>query len=339
MRRTGENGPGQVRVQRDGDVNLYHLGNNGLHREIYQRALEKPGVVVIHDAVLHHFMLGTLSHEAYVAEFIYNYGAWNVDLAEELWRGRARSGTDPVYFEYPMLRRVVESARAVIVHNGAARRVVEAHGATRVIEIPHLFVPPVLPPGYELARFRQQLGVDTQTALFGVFGHLRESKRLIQVLEAIRKVDGAALVVAGDFVSSDLERAMEPLLHHSRVIRCGYLPEELFWKYAASVDACINLRYPPAGETSGIAIRLMGIGKPVLVTAGDETAAYPEAACLRVDAGVAESDTLIAYMTWLTKFPASGHHIGRIAAEHIASHHDAGHVAEAYWKVLEEART
>src|SRR4029077_11842764 len=42
------------------DVFLYHLGNNQLHREIYRRALARPGVVVLHDAVLQHFFLGWL---------------------------------------------------------------------------------------------------------------------------------------------------------------------------------------------------------------------------------------------------------------------------------------
>jgi hypothetical protein len=44
----------------DGDVALYHMGNNGLHGEIYRRALERPGVVVLHDAVLQHFHLGAM---------------------------------------------------------------------------------------------------------------------------------------------------------------------------------------------------------------------------------------------------------------------------------------
>ena len=51
------------------------------------------------------------------------------------------------------------------------------------------------------------------------------------------------------------------------------------------MDACINLRYPLGGETSGIAIRLMGIGKPVLVTDGEEYARFPEDACLRIAGG------------------------------------------------------
>ena len=37
---------GQVAVNKpDADIALYHLGNNQLHREIYQRALDQPGVM------------------------------------------------------------------------------------------------------------------------------------------------------------------------------------------------------------------------------------------------------------------------------------------------------
>ncbi len=51
---------GAVKVNaRDADVPLYHLGNNPLHGEIYRHALETPGVTVLHDAVLHHFFLGS----------------------------------------------------------------------------------------------------------------------------------------------------------------------------------------------------------------------------------------------------------------------------------------
>ena len=69
---------GSVEVAPDRcDVALYHLGNNGLHAPIYRRALTDPGVIVLHDPVLHHFFLGQLSEPAYIAEFVYNYGEWN----------------------------------------------------------------------------------------------------------------------------------------------------------------------------------------------------------------------------------------------------------------------
>ena len=93
------------------DAALYHLGNNGLHAAIYRLAMEKPGVVVLHDAVLNHFLLGQLSEAEYVDEFVHNYGEWNRGFARELWKGRANSAADERYFRYAMLKRVAEGAR------------------------------------------------------------------------------------------------------------------------------------------------------------------------------------------------------------------------------------
>jgi hypothetical protein len=125
------------------DIALYHLGNNALHAEIYRRALEQPGVVVLHDSVLHHFLLGQLSEADYVEEFVYNYGEWHRGRARELWRSRASSASDSRYFEAPLLKRATERARAVVVHNQAAAAVVKAHSpGARIVEIPHLFQPP-----------------------------------------------------------------------------------------------------------------------------------------------------------------------------------------------------
>ena len=323
----------------EGDVNLYHLGNNQLHGEIYSRALAKPGVAVLHDGVLQHFFLGSLSEQQYVAEFIYNYGAWSEDQAREMWRRRARSATDPQYFRYPMLKRVAEKSLALIVHNPAAAEMVRAHAPGALIhEIPHLLELPSLDGAQKIAGLRQELGIGGRTFLFGVFGHLRESKRLAVVLRAFqraRATSDIALLVAGDFVSRDLERSMEPLLGAEGIFRVGYLPESDFWLHAAAVDACINLRSPTAGETSGISIRLMGIGKPVLMSASQETSSFPEATCLRVDAGPAEEDLLMEFMIWLATFPQDARAIGKRAAAYIREFHTPERVADMYWQVLE----
>jgi glycosyltransferase involved in cell wall biosynthesis len=322
---------------------LYHLGNNALHGEIYQRALEQPGVVVLHDAVLHHFLVGRLDEAAYVEEFVYNYGEWNRGLAQELWRGRASSATDRRYFDYPMLRRIVERSRAVVVHNPAAARVAAEHVPhARVVEIPHLFVaPPEAPAGGEVIRWRQRWGVDPAAFLFGVFGYLRETKRLATVLEAFAEVHRAcartALLIAGEFVSTDLERAVAPMLSAAGVVRRPHLDEREFQLAAAAVDACVNLRYPAAGETSGIAIRMMGIGKPVMVTESLECSRMPEDACIRIARGAAERDSLQAHMTLVASTPDMAAAIGERAAAHIRAHHGVEGVASRYWELLREA--
>jgi glycosyltransferase involved in cell wall biosynthesis len=362
------------------DVALYHLGNNGLHGEIYQRALEHPGVVVLHDAVLHHFLLGRLDESAYVDEFVYNYGEWSRGVARELWRGRASSGADRRYFDYPMLRRIVERSRAVVVHNPAAARVVAEHapnarvveiphlfaspgdvagGAesirwrqpaaarvvgehapnTRIVEIPHLFVAPGdAAGGAESIRWRQRWGVEQGSFLFGVFGYLRESKRLVAVLEAFAEVHRehprTTLLVAGEFVSTDLERAVAPMLTGAGILRRPHLEEREFWLTASAVDACINLRYPAAGETSGIAIRLMGLGKPVMMTESLECSRFPEDACIRIAPGAAERDSLRAHMTLAASMPQVAAAIGERAAAHIRAHHGVDRVAAQVWEVL-----
>jgi glycosyltransferase involved in cell wall biosynthesis len=326
------------------DIALYHIGNNALHADIYRRALDRPGVVVLHDAVLNHFLLGQLDEPAYLAEFVYNYGGWHRSLAWDLWRGRAASGSDSRYFEFPMLRRIAESALAVVVHNPAAAAAVRRHAPTaRIVEIPHLFQEPHLPPLAESLRLRDRLGVSPAAFLFGVFGYLREPKRLMSVLEAFAHVHArlpqTALLVEGSFVSSDLERAAAPLLDGPGIVRLPYLRERDFWTAAAAVDACINLRYPAAGETSGIAIRLMGIGKPLLVTEGSESSGFPEDACIRISAGLGERDSLIEHMILLTSMKQVARAIGLRGADHIQAHHRVTQVGTQYWNLLCEMCT
>ena len=322
------------------DIALYHLGNNPFHREIYRRALEKPGVIVLHDAVLHHFLLGLMSESDYIAEFVYNYGAWSEDLARHFLRNRSRSGADPEFFQYPMLKRAVERSLGVIVHNPRAAAMVAQHApGARVHEIPHLFAIPDQPPaGFEAARLRSRLGIAPHVFLLGVFGYLRESKRLASIVRAYQRAGrdaDVALLVAGEFVSANFARSMEPLLASTKGLhRTGYMSEREFWRYAAAVDACINLRDPAAGETSGISVRMLGIGKPVLVSNCQEVARFPAPACLRVDPGVFEEEMLAEYMVWLARFPADAHAIGQRAAAHVLQFHQPARVAQLYWDAL-----
>jgi len=328
-------------VETDGraaDIDLYQLGNNRLHEEIYAQALRRPGVAVLHDGVMHHFLLGTLSHDDYIAEWVYNYGEWRRDLGEDLWRGRARSAFDPRYFEFPMLRRIAASARAVIVHNPGAAAMARDHGAANVHIIPHFFQPEEPVDAFDAARFREKIDVSPGTTLFGLFGYLREPKRVLPTIKAFKKLHAArpatALLLAGQPVSGDLERLLQFEAVHPGIRRLGHLSEREFRVAAAAVDCCINLRYPAAGETSGIAIRLMGIGKPAILTDNAENSEFPKTAALRVAPGVAEAGELFEHMVLVTEFPGIGREIGNAACLHISKHHALETVARQYREVL-----
>ena len=227
----------------------------------------------------------------------------------------------------------------MVVHNPAAARAVREHAPqARIVEIPHLFQPPTLPTQSEVAEYRKRLVLAPNAFVFGVFGYLRESKRLVTVLETFNRLHrenaSTALIVAGSFTSIELERAITSLLVAPGVVRLPYLKAHEFWLAASAVDAGISLRDPAAGETSGITIRLMGIVKPVLVTDTEENALFPEAACLRIGPGVAECDSLYSHLVLLTSVPGVARAIGMRAADHVRVHHSLDRVARLYWDIL-----
>jgi glycosyltransferase involved in cell wall biosynthesis len=315
---------------------LYHIGNNREHHaDIYRRALREPGVVVLHDAVLIHLLLSTsASSEEFVEEFVYNYGRWYQDLARRLWRDRARSGADATFFQYPMLKRIADSALSVIVHNPKAAALVRDHAPSAcVVEIPH-FDPGGAADAVAIERWRQRCGFPRSTFLFGIFGHLRETKRILPVLRSFTRLRDAGLILAGRFQSEALCLAARPFLDHSNIRHFGYLEEEDLRALIALVDCGVHLRWPAAGETSGIALRLMSAGKPVLLTRGEEVARFPEGTCLKVDAGPMEEDLLLELMRWLVENPSAGRRIGALAREHLSQHHSIERVASLYLEAL-----
>jgi glycosyltransferase involved in cell wall biosynthesis len=334
---------GDVVVGADGDVNLYQMGNNGLHAGIYERALARPGVVVLHDAVLHHFHLGYLDRARYVEEFVYCYGGWYRGMAEELWAGRAASGAAERYFRWPMVKRLAERALAVVVHNeGAAAMVRREAPGTRVEVIPHLPLAAPAVDGVAVERWRVERGVAPSHTLFGVMGYLRESKRVMAVLRVFARLrerrKDVWLLLAGEAGGSDLARAMAFYDGAEGVVREGHLGEVEFQMRAAACDVGVNLRYPAAGESSGLTARWLRLGRPVLVSDAAENRELPEAACPRVATGLGEEEELEALMEWMAESAVRRRECGRLGAEWAGEAMRLEAIAERYWRVLRECR-
>lgn len=324
---------------RKADVHLYQLGNNQIHRCIYEMALETPGVVLLHDAALQHFFLGSMTSHQYIEEYVYNYGEWERTLAARMFDQRGISATDTRYYERPMLRRIAERSLAVVVHNPEAlERVRRAAPRTPVVEIPHLFHCGCPPQADESARLRHALGIPDHAFVFGLFGYLRESKRVMPVIktftEVANRVPQVRLLLAGSFGSQDLARAVEPFLADQRIVRLGPLSERQWWVAADAADAAICLRYPTAGETSGIAVRLMGLGKPVFLTDGPAVSRFPADACFRVLPGVEEQAELSDTMEIAVRLRGVSGAIGKRAAEYVRRFHNPERAADQFLNVL-----
>jgi len=66
----------EVEVDALGDINLYQLGNNQLHKKIHERALRYPEwcfCTTPYSIILP----GCLKRNEYIEEFVFNYGGWS----------------------------------------------------------------------------------------------------------------------------------------------------------------------------------------------------------------------------------------------------------------------
>jgi glycosyltransferase involved in cell wall biosynthesis len=143
-----------------------------------------------------------------------------------------------------------------------------------------------------------------------------------------------ALLVAGDAVSGDLERLLEIEAAHPAILRLGHLDERNFQAALSAIDCCINLRYPGAGETSGVAIRAMAAAKPVILTDSPENSDYPEETCFRVAPGPSEVAELLDNMILISEFPVLARQIGLAAQRHIRQVHAPDRVAAMFHRAL-----
>jgi len=168
----------------------------------------------------------------------------------------------------------------------------------------------------------------------------QNAKRVRAVLDACTSLEGPyRLLIGGEFSTPEYETALAPRFESDRVIRRPYLDDAAFERVLGATDIGVNLRFPSAGETSGLVMRMMSLGKPVLVTGSDESSAFPDNAVIRVDSGEAETEMLRAYLQWLIEEPEIRARIGQSAAAHVNGVHSLSSVAERYGEILRHSTT
>ena len=160
--------------------------------------------------------------------------------------------------------------------------------------------PPHRPSG--LARPRGRAGHGRRSdPLFGCFGNLNDGKRIPQLLRAFDAGSGAAprgarLLLVGGGVRAARARSTCP----EGVVREDYVDEQRLWSLMAACDAIVSLRWPTMGETSGTAIRALGLGKPLVVSDVGWFSELPDEVALKVPVDEREQETLAAALEALT---------------------------------------
>ncbi len=328
---------GSKRPPRGTDVALYHVGNNpDAHAWIVDALRRAPGLVVLHDFVLHHLVagmtVGRRDGHGYLDAMEREHGIVGRLLAHgvldkripPLWEARPE--------DFPLSGFVLEDATAVVGHSEYVRNRARAAGfAGPISVVPH----PAWPVPNVSAERRARAPV------IGCFGVANASKRVPELLRAFARVRGrhpdvTLLLVGPTSPGFDLERRLQRLgLDDGGLVRESWVEERRLWALLAGTDVCVNLRHPTMGETSGSVIRSLSLGKPLVVSDVGWFSELPDEIALKVPVDAHEVDALEAALELLVTRDDIRSRMGAAASALAQRGHDLDRVAELYVDALE----
>jgi glycosyltransferase involved in cell wall biosynthesis len=330
---------GARRPPRGTDIALYHVGNNpDAHAWIVEALRRRPGVVVLHDFVLHHLVAGmTLARgkrDVYLDLLERENGLPGRLLGYAVMEKRIPSLWETRSEDFPLATYVLDHATALVVHSQHVRERARAAGfAGPISVVPH----PAWPrPALEADRVNDGVVV-------GCFGVVNASKRIPELLRATAAVrrdhpEVTLLLVGPSSPGFDLDRRLQRLgLDGEGLVREGWVDERRLWALMAGSDVLVNLRHPTMGETSGSVVRGLSLGKPLVVSDVGWFAELPGEVALKVPPGELEVETLTAALELLASRPDLRETMGAAAAELARREHDVSHVADLYAAALERA--
>jgi glycosyltransferase involved in cell wall biosynthesis len=309
----------------DGRLPLYQMGNNTYHEGVLELAMKRPGIVTLHDMVLHHLLVeatiarGRDEHLAEYREWLTRDHGW---VGAEA--GAARYWTElgeAAMFTLAGHRTLLRRQRGVLVHNRwAADRVLEQSGELAVRVVPMAVPLPPRPDPGARRGFRERLGVGPETPLLGSFGFQTPIKRTRVAVRALARQELAAahLVVAGEVLPIlDLEGEAAAAGVADRLHVTGFLDPVEFQAAIAACDLCLNLRYPTAGETSASLLRVLAQGRPAVVSDYAQFRELPAEVAVKVPLGEAEEEALAGAVGELLDSPRQ---LAAMAAAAIIEH-------------------
>ncbi len=339
-------------IRKQYDHLIYHIGNNAKAHSAILKAFEDfPGICELHDVSLHHFIaeetIDKGKYDEYVEIMNYCHGDKGKSRALAFLEGRALPPWEEDPLTYTVSKHIIDRAKALIVHSDFAKQMVLGINSTiPVVTIPHHTSDIV--DNFDLFKqtCRHKLGIDDRVTVLASFGFASCNKRIPQILEALarfktdRKKDFMYYIV-GKNQCEDLEKRIKELNLVDNVIITGFTSLDMFKCYMGACDIALNLRYPTMGESSGSIHRLLGMGKPVIVTDIGSFQEFPDDVVVKVTYGDSEVNEIFKAIDRLTKDKGMMHAYCQKAHDYAKKHYDIQITARMYadyFQALQENR-
>lgn len=284
----------EERFNADCDLLLYQLANNPMHVAVLDAAMSgPPGMVVLHDASVHHLLTNHLvgagdldAHRSWLR-------AAHGERGDDLGLFRRWGGTEIEQFVFDALSPVLERHRACMVHNSFAADVVRHRNpGLPVFKVPH-FAPRLEQPSEPHVSFGRPGDV-----VIAHLGFITRPKRYELLCQAVRELIDLGYPVHLAFLGEDhthghLTTILQQLDLTERSTVSGWLDDHAFLAAVSAIDVAVSLRWPHVGESSGTLATLLAAGKPVVVEAIGSWREVPEGAVVRARSASVE-DVVVA---------------------------------------------
>jgi glycosyltransferase involved in cell wall biosynthesis len=276
------------------DFRIFNIGNNHEnHHYINQLALRIPGVVVVHDLVMQHYLAWKIFEqqkrpEVYARLMAEYYGMSGLDIVAS---SRICSAlVNPIYAPWdtphvnatPLIEPFVQTAAAVVVHSEFAEKLLRPlfDGPMLRLQLPwdkkESLDDAQLESWVKVTRNRHR-------CLIAAFGHIGRNKCLETVVQAFAESavlrEHARLIIAGypgDPHYIEQLRLMVSHLGLGQLIDFEFsISEQRLDTLKRDADIFVNLRYPNTESASGSLNEQLNAGKPVVI--------YPTGAYAEVD--------------------------------------------------------
>ena len=337
------------------DLVVYQLGNAPCHDYMWAYLARYPGLVVLHDARLHHararLLLNQKRFDDYRREFHYDHPDTTADVAEYAVEGLGGS----IYSFWSMLRVVMRTARAVAVHNPRVADDLREQYPGVPVDTIRMGVPcEAHVNGARRARLRRNLALPEDAIVFAAFGKVTSEKRMGPILAALGALvaegRNAYVLIVGDadgYATLHDELARHRVVDRVRVT--GFVPDARIGAHLDAADVALCLRWPTAEETSASWLRCLAAARPTIISDLAHLVDIPtvdprdwRARSSREPVAVAidlmdEGPSLLLAMRALADHPPLRERLARSGHEYWAAHHTLDAMAADYRRVLPAA--
>ena len=309
------------------DANIFHIGNNvDAHQDIFDVCALVPGIIVLHDLNLHHFMVG-LHHlvgrtETYLSQIERCHGP---ETRQAAHYAMIHGGLGDLIDSLPLTLAPATRATALLVHNPDALPILREQTNIPCFYLPLPFSSAVWPAPRPPRRLRPPY----RMVMFGFLGGNRRVEPTLRALAASAVRSSFTLDIYGAYYDPpSLLVMIDEMGLQDQVFVRGFTPIKDLDDALAQADLALNLRYPTMGEASASQLRIWAHGLPSIVTRVGWYAAQPSE-CLHFIEPETEADDLEHALIDFCCHPGRWVAMGERGRTHVHSVHRPETYAEA----------